>query len=244
LEEIVAEKEYNLDQPMDSLINLAVKKFGEVEFQPVSVGDHSFFVLQIKNMQQYIDKLMDKTRAGKTVSLPLWAKIWPASLVLGHSLSKFSLGENKTVLEIGAGAALSSMVFAKRGLRVTLADQDQDALLFSRINILKNGLEARAKTVKTDFKTPLAERYDCVVGAELLYDEQSFNLLAPFVEKNLIEGLEGEVFFSLDLKRAARNFFASCNTHFNIMKSTVSFKDQETGDDRPVNLFRFKRKEQ
>ena len=48
----MAAKEYNLDQPMDKLIDLAVNKFGEVEFQDVAVGGATFKVLQIKHMQK------------------------------------------------------------------------------------------------------------------------------------------------------------------------------------------------
>jgi len=39
-------KEYDLDQPMDVLIDIAVKKFGEVEFEKIVVGDISIEVLQ------------------------------------------------------------------------------------------------------------------------------------------------------------------------------------------------------
>lgn len=238
----MAAKDYDLDQPMDKLIDLAVKKFGEVEFQTVSVGDASFEVLQIKNMQQYIDRLMDKTRSGKTIALPLWAKIWPASLVMGHSLANFPLEEECAVLEIGGGSALTAMVLAKRGYAVTITDIDQDALLFSRINALKNDLGDNVTAISTDFKDATGNRFGCIVGCEMLYDESQFDQLAAFIDGNLVLGEAGEVILSLDLKRAAKNFFTQCSQGFNMMKSAATFKDQDSGEDKPVNLFRFKRK--
>jgi len=238
----VAVKDYDLDQPMAQLIDLAVNKFGEVEFQEVSVGDGPLQVLQIKHMQKYIDTLMDKTRSGKTVSLPLWAKIWPGSLVMGHSLSNVPLEEGSTVLEIGGGSALSSMVLARRGYDVTIVDTDSDALLFARINALKNGLGDKVATVGTDFKESLGNRFGCVVGCEMLYDEKQFDLMADYIDQHLIESENGEVFLSLDLKRVAKNFFMQSGERFHIAKSAAKFKDQESGEDKPVNLFRFKRK--
>ena len=238
----MAEKSYDLTLPMDKLIDIAVNKFGDVEFQDVAVGGESFKVLQIKNMQQYIDKLMDKTRAGKSVVLPLWAKLWPASMVMGHSLSKFPLSDDAEVLEIGGGAALSALVLARRGFSVTVTDIDQDALLFSRINALKNDVGERFTVVSSDFQNGLGKHYDCIVACELLYEEKQFDLLASFIDKNLVQAESGEVFLSLDLKRVAQNFFKESSEIFKIMKSTATFKEQDTGEAKPVNLFRFKRK--
>lgn len=238
----MAVKEYDLEQPVEKLLDIAARKFGPVEFQAVSVGDSSFDVLQIKDMQAYIDKLMDKTRSGKTINLPLWAKIWPSSLVMGFSLAKFPLKEGSRVLEIGGGASLGGLVMARRGFQVAFADKDPDALLFSRINALKNGLGDIVSCRLTTFTEDLGDTYDCVTGCELLFDDTVFGRLAGFLDKILVEGSEGEVFLSLELKRSAQTFFTECSKGFNIMKSTATFKDQETGEDKPVNLFRFKRK--
>ena len=145
-------------RPMDVLIDLAVRKFGEVEFEKVVVGDVSLEVLQIKNMQQYINKLMDKTRAGKKISLPLWAKVWPSSLMLGYTLTKFPIKKGSKILEVGAGSAVNGLVLAKRGFDVTITDIDADALLFSKINALKNDLGDSVTIVRSDFTRRSEER--------------------------------------------------------------------------------------
>jgi len=238
----MAVKEYNLDQPMDKLIDLAVKKFGEVDFQDVSVGEVSFKVLQIKHMQKYIDKLMDKSRSGKTIPLPLWAKVWPAGMVVGYAISNYPLGTDCTVLEIGGGSCLPALALASKGNPVTIIDTDWDALLFARINACKNGLEDKVKVVHSDFTQPMKKRFGCIVATELLYDQAEFDRLAVFMDQSLIEEEAAEVFLSLDLKRVAQNFFSECNETFKIMKSTATFKDTDSGEDKPVNLFRLKRK--
>lgn len=236
-------KEYDLDQPMDKLIDIVVKKFGAVEFEKVSVGDVSVEVLQIKDMQRYIDKLMDKTRAGQKISLPLWAKIWPASVILGYSLTRFPLNEGSSFLEIGAGVAVNGLVLAKRGFDVTITDIDQDALLFSRINALKNGLGDRVTIARTDsFSDSQGRRFDYIVACGMLYDEIAFEPLADYINDHLAEETAAEVFLAVELKREARRFFSSIDSHFAIMKSSAKYTDQESREEKIVNLFRLKRK--
>lgn len=235
-------KDYDLTQPMDQLIDIAVRKFGEVEFQDVAVGDVTVKVLQIKKMQQYIDKLMDQTRAGKKVALPLWAKIWPSSVVMGYSISKFPLAEGSSILEVGGGTAVNSLVLASRGFKVTVVDNDPDSVLFSRINALKNGLGENISVVRSDFQAAMDERFDCIVGCEMLYDEAVFESMADFVNGSLVDGDAGEMFLSLDLKKVSKPFFEKSNEYFKIMKSVAKYKDQESGDEKEINMFRFKRK--
>ena len=239
----MAVKDYDLDRPMDVLIDLAVRKFGEVKFEKVVVGDVSLEVLQIKNMQQYINKLMDKTRAGKKISLPLWAKVWPSSLMLGYTLTKFPIKKGSKILEVGAGSAVNGLVLAKRGFDVTITDVDADALLFSKINALKNDLGDSVTIVRSDFtRDSLGCCFEYIVGCEVLYDEMGFELLVDFLVDHLAEGDSAEVILAIDQKRQARRFFELANDRFAMMKSSARYREEKTGDENVINLFRLKRK--
>ncbi len=239
----MAVKDYDLDRPMDVLIDLAVRKFGEVEFEKVVVGDVSLEVLQIKKMQQYINKLMDKTRAGKKISLPLWAKVWPSSLMLGYTLTKFPIKKGSKILEVGAGSAVNGLVLAKRGFDVTITDVDADALLFSKINALKNDLGDSVTIVRSDFtRDSLGCCFEYIVGCEVLYDEMGFELLVDFLVDHLAEGDSAEVILAIDQKRQARRFFELANDRFAMMKSSARYREEKTGDENVINLFRLKRK--
>ncbi|ADU62363.1 MULTISPECIES: class I SAM-dependent methyltransferase [Pseudodesulfovibrio] len=236
-------KAYDLDQPMDRLIDLAVRKFGPVEFQKVSLGGLSLEVLQVTDMQQYIETLVNRTRAGKTVSLPLWAKVWPSCLVLGYMLSRYPFPEGCRILEIGAGGAVNGMVLASRGLAVTISDIDPDALLFSRINVLKNGLEEFATITRMDFTRSDDEtRFDCIVGCEVLYDEAAYEPLIGFLDRHLAVDASAEVFLALDEKRQTRKFFTQVAEHFSMARTCSKYNEKVTGEERTVNLFRLKRK--
>jgi predicted nicotinamide N-methyase len=236
-------KDYDLDQPMDRLIDLAVKKFGPVEFQKVSLGGVSLDVLQVKDMQRYIETLVNKTRAGKTVTLPLWAKVWPSCLVLGYMLSRYPFPDGTRILEIGAGGGVNGMVLAGRGLPVTITDIDPDALLFSRINVLKNGLGEHATVARMDFTcNDDPGRFDCIVGCEVLYDEAVYEPMIGFLDCHLAQAAGAEIFLALDDKRHSGKFFSMASERFSMARTCSKYNEKDTGEERTVNLFRLKRK--
>ncbi len=235
---------HNLDQPIGALIDIAVREFGEVEFETVNVGGMSLEVLQIKNMQQYLDKLIDKTRAGKKITLPLWAKIWPSCLILGYTLTRFSFSEGCSILEVGAGGAVNSLVLAKLGHEVTVSDIEPFALLFSRINALKNGVADKMTLHRADFTSDtFEEKYDYIIGCEVLYEEASFEPLLVFLSRQLSNSPSAEIVLAMDQKRQGRKFFDLANEQFAMMKSAAKYKDRDTGEENIVNLFRMKRKQ-
>lgn len=236
------EVKYDLDQPLEKLLKLAENKFGRVEFQPVTIGDHTLELLQVKDMAKYIDKLMDQTRSGKKVDLPLWAKIWPACIFLGMFVSKVPLPGKGPILELGAGVGLIGLAVANAtGRKVILSDIEDDALLFCRINILKNGLEDKVELLKADFtRSELDEKYDCIIGCEVLYTEAAYEPLAGFVNKHLSDAPEAEVILAMDQKRQGKVFFEALEKDFAIMRKGFAYKDE--GQEKTVNIYKMKRK--
>ena len=235
---------HNLDQPIGALIDIAVREFGEVGFEAVTIGDQSLEVLQIKHMQKYLDKLMDKTRAGKKVVLPLWAKVWPSSLILGYTLTRFPFAKGGSVLEVGAGCAVNSMVLARLGHTVTVTDIEPFALLFGRINALKNGLEDKIRLQQADFTSDcLDTRFDYIIGCEVLYEEAVYEPMVDFLDGFLGDTPYAEIILAMDQKRQGRKFFDKASGLFSMMKSSANYKDNETGEENVISLYRMKRKQ-
>ena len=240
----MADTVHNLDQPIGALIDIAVREFGEVEFETVAIGGQTLEILQIKNMPKYLDKLIDKTRAGKAITLPLWAKVWPSCLILGYTLTRFPFREGGSILEVGAGSAVNGLLLARLGHTVTITDMEPFALLFSRINALKNGLGDRVDLRCIDFTVDdMGQRFDYIIGCEVLYDEPSYEPLASFIDGHLSDAAHAEVLLALDRKRQGRKFFDRAGKSFAMMKSDAGYKDKETGEENVVNLYRMKRKE-
>ena len=240
----MADTVHNLDQPIGALIDIAVREFGEVEFETMVVGGQSLEILQIKNMPKYLDKLIDKTRAGKTITLPLWAKVWPSCLILGYTLTRFPFVEGGSILEVGAGSAVNGLLLARLGHSVTITDIEPFALLFSRINALKNGLEDKVLLRRADFTVDdMGQRFDYIIGCEVLYDEPSYEPLADFIDAHLAEVPHAEVLLAMDRKRQGRKFFDKAAGVFAMMKSDANYRDKESGEENVVNLYRMKRKQ-
>jgi len=238
----LSEIRYDLDQPIEKLMELAREKFGEVKFEKVTIGDIALEILQINDMPKYIDKLVAQAKPGKGVDLPLWAKIWPSCLFLGFFLHQFPFKEKDELLEIGAGVAVIGLVAAKRGFRVTITDIEDDALLFARINALKNNVGEGISILKADFtEDNLGRTYDHVIGCEVLYNERTYEPLADFLAEHLADKPGAEVILAMDQKREGRAFFNRAKDTFSMMRKNFCFTDKESGEEQSINLFRMRR---
>ena len=87
----------------------------DVDFEPLVIDDLTLEVLSIRNMQAYLDGMLARKAIRNPLKdLPLWAKVWPASFVLGRYLRHFA-PQGKRLLELGAGCGTLSLVAAHYG---------------------------------------------------------------------------------------------------------------------------------
>ncbi len=212
------------DVTFDELLATARNKFGAIKFESVKVGDQELELAQIADMQAYLDRLVDKARGGKKIELPLWAKIWPSCLVLGFYMLKFKAPENARVLDVGTDGGLCGMLAASRGLDVALADTDEDALLFARLNAARNNLDDKISAYKVDFsETDLEQKFDFIVGCEILHRDEVAESFPGFIAKHLAEDKTSEVLLAMDKKRGGRKFFDKTKDSYRLMKQEVPF---------------------
>lgn len=193
----------------------------QVKFEPLSVGAETLELLEITDMPRHIDALVRQNAIRDPLrDLPLWAKIWPASLVLGNYLRKFPPGAT-TMLELGAGMGACSLIAARHGFsRITATDAVADALDFASANILRNNLDAIVEARALDISSPgslgrLGAKSDIICASELLYLEKLHRPILKFVRRQLAPG--GTAVFCVEAKRhqphfaklAARDFYVS-----------------------------------
>ncbi|HMB95930.1 MAG TPA: methyltransferase, partial [Tepidisphaeraceae bacterium] len=81
--------------------------------------------------------------------------------------------ENRNCLDLGCGMGFAGMAAAAMGANVTLADIENDALLFARFNTLtwKNRVRTRQLNWQAD---RLDEQFDLILGADVLYDRSQW----------------------------------------------------------------------
>lgn len=208
---------------LDELLEVASRKYA-LEFEPINVGGVQLEVLQVADMRERLDKaIADNALKDALNTLPLWAKIWPASIILGHTLRHLPAGRNQNILEVGAGCGVTGLVAAALGLgKVCISDINDDALLFARINILKNNLQHYAEVRRIDVTgDSLEQKYSLILGAEILYLDYLYRPLVKFFKRHLQSAdehavWEPQVLLASDHRRKADPFLKKAAKEFHI----------------------------
>lgn len=205
-----------------------IGKTFSTRFEPLNVDDQPLQVLAIDNMPEHLDGLLRKKAIHDPLrDLPLWAKIWPASFVLGRFLRKFA-PEGKTLLELGAGMGVCGMIASRYGFsRVVCTDLAGDALDFARANILRNNLDHVMETGQLDISRPgkdprFPEGFDVIAASELLYLDDLHKPLLKFIDRHLAKN--GKAFFCSDLSRARPRFQKLAARTFRTTEGKVGLK--------------------
>jgi len=172
----------------------------------VHVGSLSFDFTRIANPDRVLDevardvdlheRLHGRQAAGQAMHLPYWAELWDSAFGIGQflaspclplSLSPFFVSRVSTVLDLGCGMGLAGTVAASLGARVLFADLEQPALLFARLNSLP--WRRRVRTRQLDWQRDrLNEKFDLIIGADILYEKQQWPFLEPFWREHLKPG--------------------------------------------------------
>jgi predicted nicotinamide N-methyase len=218
-----------LNAPLDELLDAAGKKY-ELCFEPMKVGEHKLEFVQIQNMPDYLEGLVRDLPPGAEFELPLWAKIWPPAFMLSFFLQRLpnTEAQDKTILEIGGGVGVCGLFAAASGFDVTITDVVPDALLFTQINILHNGLQDKARVRKTDFlKDKLDARFDYIIASDIIYGQPNLRPLVKFLLTHLKSTPESEVVLAKGFRRNASRFLGSAEKEFLINEKTIGIKSDD-----------------
>lgn len=127
---------------------------------------------------------------------PLFGLVWPSSIQLARQLKTRPVCPHEHILEIGCGLGLSSLVLHRRGARVDASDCHPLAPKFLAMNQALNGLSGLSyvhaqwgeaptpQLLAALGLTPAQQRYDLIVGSDLLYERSTPALLADLVDRH------------------------------------------------------------
>lgn len=151
-------------------------------YQTIEFGDEDIHVRSLRDLQEFADA--DGAAEALGISSARWSLfgvLWDAGYVLAHLMARYDVGE-RSVLEIGSGLALASLVLNRRGVDVTASDRHPEAGAFLAVNTELNDDAPipfhRVSWVDDD--TDL-ERFDMIIASDVLYEDHHAADLARFM---------------------------------------------------------------
>ena len=164
-------------------------------------GVDDLFVRSLLDRQQFSDHDGVAEKMGiSSAGWSLFGLIWPSELRLAARLAARPVRRGERILEVGCGLAVASLVGHRAGADLTASDRHPLAAHFLRENLRLNDLEPM-KYLHGDWavETPEAEpaepggdvaahddvdRYDLIIGSDLLYERDVEGALARFVNRH------------------------------------------------------------
>jgi predicted nicotinamide N-methyase len=118
--------------------------------------------------------------------LPYGVALWPASIALGHEIAaRAEEFAGTSLIELGSGTGLPGIVAASLGARVLQTDRHELAISISK----RNGEHNKISTIdyrQVDWaEWSDHERYDWIIGSDILYTEEMHRHLVQIFERNL-----------------------------------------------------------
>jgi predicted nicotinamide N-methyase len=170
-----------------------------------------YSIQSLLDLQQFSDPEDDALDLG--ISSALWSlfgQIWPMSNVLARVMLTEPL-EERLILEVGCGLALPSMVISQLGGNITASDYHPLAGTFLVGNTERNSLEAIPfEAGNWNISEFEPSKFDLIIGSDLLYTRQSYEVLASYMDRHLTR--QGEVIL-VDPGRGLHRKFVSAMTH-------------------------------
>lgn len=170
----------------------------------VSIPDAGHFIIRaLLDRQQYWDPDGKAEKLGMSPALwPLFGMLWPASLHLAAHLAQRPVQAHESMLEIGCGLALASLVAHRRGAKVTASDCHPLAHDFLMANLQLNNLPPTLEyrhgqwgltetlTDQQAGRPVLRGQFDFIMASDVLYDRDCPAAVAELIHLHSQPGTE------------------------------------------------------
>jgi SAM-dependent methyltransferase len=168
-------------------------------------GGADLHIRSLLDRQQYADPLGEAEAAGiGAASWSLFGLVWPSAQKLADLMQVWELG-GRRILEIGCGLGLASLVIHRRLGDITASDRHPLTEEFLRANLALNRLPPMAyHTGHWERANPLLERFDLIIGSDVLYERGQPEQLAGFIARHAAPVAEVLI---IDPDRGNRNAF-------------------------------------
>lgn len=121
--------------------------------------------------------------------VPYGFLLWESAVALAELITRQGdMLRGKRVLELGAGVGLAGLVARSLGATVWQTDHRADVLQLADHNARQNQISLPHQFVADWRNWTHAERYDLILGADILYEREMHHYLAPIFQTNLASG--------------------------------------------------------
>jgi predicted nicotinamide N-methyase len=160
--------------------------FGVLKLDLTLVADPDRVLDQIIAEEDRREKVTG-VRLADPPHMPYWAELWDSAAGMAAKLARTPIEKKFRVLDLGCGMGLAGAAAAGRGADVLMADLETPALLFARLNTLP--FAERVRIRKLDWRTDrLGERFDLILGSDILYERTQWEYLNKFWLAHLAHG--------------------------------------------------------
>lgn len=190
----------------------------DTEIADLAIGGRPFRFHVPRTIEQFIDP-QDPLR-----DFPLWSKIWEASLLLGSKMAARTVCRGERLIELGAGLGVAGLVAAAFGHEITITEYDPHALAFLEANRLENQCKA-ARIRRLDWHHPdLDERFEVILGSELIYKESDFKIMRTLFRRLLKS--DGEVLLAGEIRQTNKAFLDCMQSEFHIQIAKQTLRSE------------------
>ena len=163
----------------------------DVVTEQIRAGSYAWSLLAVRDTNLLVDAI-SPAQFEADGRLPYWADVWASSVAMACALREWPGLGGSAVLELGCGLGLAGIAAAQAGAAVTMTDYEPDAMAFARYNAAANlapDERARVRFRMLDWRgTEAAGTFDIVIGADVVYDRQNFDVLVSCARRNLRPG--------------------------------------------------------
>lgn len=135
------------------------------------------------------DEILDSVSQqefDKDEQLPYWADIWPSSEAIFEYCLNLSVKPKSKICEIGAGLGIvaSAISFGLEDSLLVSTDISQDSVHYIKDNFKRNKLKGESTCCDWRY-SPFKEKFDIIIGADILYEERWTEPVLDFIKGNL-----------------------------------------------------------
>lgn len=178
-------------------LELRIARQYQTTLEHFQIGEKNLEFLRVTDPDAVLDRValeedrrekISGQRHSEPLHLPYWAELWDSSEAMARWIAEHpqQFHADMNVLDLGCGMGLCGAAAAMMGCNVVLADLEPPALLLAQRNCAP--FSPRCRTRKLNWQADhLGEKFQCILGADILYERKQWDFLDPFWKAHLAE---------------------------------------------------------